>query len=52
MSNNMTGPQVAMTGMIAAFGTVWGKIGWLILLCAVCMALCSGCCVADGAVKR
>lgn len=38
MSNNITFPQVALAGMVAAFGSLWGKIGWLIFLCLAAMA--------------
>lgn len=39
MGDNVTFAQVALAGVFAAIGTMWDKIGWLILLWAIAMGL-------------
>lgn len=39
MGSNITVPQAAIAGVLAAVGVAWSKIGWLIALWAACTAL-------------
>lgn len=39
MSEHVTATQFTMVGTIAAIGTMWGKVGWLIVLWAIAMGI-------------
>lgn len=39
MNDNITWAQIALTGMLTAFGALWGKLGWMFVLWAVCAGL-------------
>lgn len=39
MGNNITFPQIIATSALTIFGTMWGKISWLVLLWAIAMGL-------------
>ena len=39
MGEHVTVTQITMAGTIAAIGTMWGKVGWLIVLWAIAMGI-------------